>query len=127
MSLIFYSYYDGIVPQATVLCGSFWLKDVFKVADNYRVVATIKVNSGDSVLFWSDGWHIDDSTRPLRDRLPHLFSYVINDKISMAQYLDTVDIHSMFHLPLSQLVATELNCLQDWLGNLQRDANANDI
>ena len=51
VSLLWDSYYDGVVPHATVLCGSFWWKDIFKLADNYRVVASVSVNKGDSVLF----------------------------------------------------------------------------
>lgn len=127
VSLIWDSYYHGVVPQATVLCGSFWWKDVFELADNYRAVATVIVNSRDSVLLWSDGWHLDGSTRPLRDRLPHLFSYAIDDKISVSDFLSTPDIASLFNLPISQVAATELLCLQDWIANLQRNPMESDV
>lgn len=54
VSLIWNSYYDGVVPQATVMTGSFWWRDVFKLSDTYRVVASAQVNMGDSVMFWLD-------------------------------------------------------------------------
>src|SRR3954469_18267576 len=74
VSLIWNTYYNGNVPHATVVCGSFWWRDILKLADLYRLVASIQVNAGDSLLFWSDGWLLNNSGRPLRDRFPHLFS-----------------------------------------------------
>ena len=111
VSLIWNSYYDGVVPQATVLCGSFWWRDVFKLADSYRAISTATVNQGDSILFWSDSWILHNSNRPLRDRLPHLFSFVKDDKISSMDFLDSEDGSSMFHLPISNIAALELEHL----------------
>ena len=96
VSLLWDSYYDGVVPHATVLCGSFWWKYIFKLADNYRVVASVSVNKGDSVLFWSDAWNLGGSSMPLRQRLPQLFSFALDDKISVADFLDSQDRASFF-------------------------------
>ena len=127
VSLIWNSYYDGVVPQATVLCGSFWCRDIFKLADSYRAISTATVNQGDSILFWSDSWILHNSNRPLRDRLPHLFSFVKDDKISAMDFLDSEDVTSMFHLPISSAAASELDHLLLWVTMLQRDATAPDV
>ena len=127
VSLLWDSYYDGVVPHATVLCGSFWWKDIFKLADNYRAVASVSVNKGDSVLFWSDAWNLGGSSMPLRQRLPRLFSYAFDDKISVADFIDSHDRASFFQLPISQQAAIELDSLTVWVNNLDRDPLANDV
>ena len=127
VSLIWNSYYDGVVPQAMILCGSFWWRDVFKLADSYRAISTATVNQGDSILFWSDSWILHNSNRPLRDRLPHLFSFVKDDKISAMDFLDSEDVTSMFHLPISNTAASELEHLLHWVTMLHRDAAAPDV
>ena len=110
-----------------MLCGSFWWRDVFKLADSYRAIPTATVNQGDSILFWSDSWILHNSNRPLRDRLPHLFSFVKDDKISAMDFLDSEDVTSMFHLPISSTAASELDHLLLWVTMLQRDATAPDV
>jgi len=101
VSLIWNTYYNDNVPHATVACGSFWWRDILKLADLYRPVTSIKVNAGDSLLFWSDGWILQNSNRPLRDRFPLLFSFVKDDKMSVQDYLSISDPASQFYLPLS--------------------------
>ena len=121
VSLIWDSYYDNIVPQATVLTGSFWWRDVFKLNDAYRAIASVHINMGDTALFWHDAWHVAGSSLPLVRRLPRLFSFVIDDKVSVRDVLQTQDLFSMFYLPISQEAAAELTILEGWLLNLQRD------
>lgn len=82
---------------------------------------------GDSALFWTDAWHIGGSSRPLCWRLPQLFSFVNDDKVSVQEFLQSQDIFSMFFLPLSQEAASELQILEDWLFNLNRDPQLPDI
>src|ERR1041385_6438773 len=126
VSLIWNTYYNGNVPHATMLCGSFWWKDILKLSDLYRPVASVMVNVGDSALFWSDGWRINGSYRPLRDRLPHLVYFVRDDKLSVYDFLSLEDEEILFHLPLTQQAADEYFCLKDWISNLQRDPQAAD-
>src|ERR1041385_7007235 len=118
VSLIWNSYYNGNVPHATVMCGSFWWKDILTLADLYKPVVSIKVKVGDSLLFWSNGWILNNSHRPLRDRFPHLFSFVKDDKLSVQDFITTVEVISLFYLPLSQQAAAELEVLSHWLHNL---------
>lgn len=127
VSLLWSSYYDGVVPQATILCGSFWWKHVFKLSDNYRALASATVNRGDSVLFWSDAWQVRGSSMPLRHKLPRLFSYDLDDKISVSDFYTCQDRSSYFQLPISQQAALELDTLNNWIHNVHMDPNENDI
>ena len=118
VQLIWDSYYDGVVPHATVLTGSFWWKDILKLGDHYRSIATMQINMGDSALFWLDAWHVGGSSRPLNLRLPRLFSFVLDDKLSVRDFMQNQDLFSMFHLPIPQEAAAELELLEGWLFNL---------
>jgi hypothetical protein len=52
VNLIWNTYYpNGEVPHATRARGSFWWKDVLKLCDAFRGIATCKVGGGDTVLF----------------------------------------------------------------------------
>lgn len=82
---------------------------------------------GDYVLFWSDAWNVGGSSMPLRWRLPKLFSFVQDDKISGRDFLQTPDLFAMLYLPISQEVATELQMLEGWMLKLQRDPLVADI
>ena len=54
VSLIWNTYYDGVVPYGTVLCGSYWWKDILKLNEAFRLYSEVTINMGDSVLFWFD-------------------------------------------------------------------------
>jgi hypothetical protein len=51
-----WNYYTDVVPHVAKLCGSFWWKDVMKLAGNYREFCHVTPVAGDSILFWSDKW-----------------------------------------------------------------------
>lgn len=53
------------------------------------------------MLFWSDEWKIGDDSTPLRTRFARLFSFAINDKVSVEDVCNTEDRSDLFHLPLS--------------------------
>ena len=82
---------------------------------------------GDSALFWTDAWFIGGSSRLLCWRLPRLFSFVNNDKVSVHEFLISQDIFTMFFLPLSHEAAQELQVLEDWIMALNRDTNIPDV
>ncbi|XP_073353560.1 uncharacterized protein [Aegilops tauschii subsp. strangulata] len=115
VTLIWNSYYDHGVPQATAHAGSFWWRDVLKLHEAYTAIASAHINMGDSALFWTDSWHIGGSARPLCWRLPRLFSFVDNDGISVQEFLQSQDLYSMFNLPLSHEAAAELHMLEGWI------------
>ena len=97
------------------------------MADSYKAISTATVNQGDSILFWSDSWILHNSNRPLRDHLPHLFSFVKDDKISAMDFLETEDVASMFHLPISSTTASELEHLLHWVTLLHREVTIPDV
>ncbi|XP_073363314.1 uncharacterized protein [Aegilops tauschii subsp. strangulata] len=121
VTLIWNIYYDHGVPQATAHAGSFWWRDVLKLHEAYTAIASAHINMGDSALFWTDSWHIGGSARPLCWRLPRLFSFVNNDRISVQEFLQSQDLYSMFYLPLSHEAAAELHMLEGWIMQLDRD------
>jgi hypothetical protein len=122
--LIWFEYYLGAVPHGENLKGSFWWRDVLKQVDNFRGVSFIQPGRGDTFLFWSDGWHCDGSTTPLRDRYPRLFSFVLDDNLSAAKVFYTEDLASLFHFPLSRVAFEELGQLQLLMdGNRLTDQN----
>jgi hypothetical protein len=96
VSLIWNTYYDGAVPHATILCGSFWWKDILKLNGIYRAHSVIQVNMGDSTLFWHDTWDFLGSSTPIKDRYLRLFSFVLDDKISVKDFIDDQNHEAYF-------------------------------
>src|SRR6266540_3643166 len=56
-----------------------------------------------------------DSSHPLCFRFPRLFSYVVDDKLTVAEVYMTTDRTSLFHLPMSSQAYEEFGLLQDAL------------
>jgi hypothetical protein len=53
VKLIWDTYYlSGEVSHASSPKGSFWWKDILKLCDIFRGIASCKVGSGDTILFW---------------------------------------------------------------------------
>ena len=94
--LIWNSYYHELVPQGTIPCGSFWWKDILKLMDQFREVTWVKVNEGDTALFWQDKWQLGNSVLPLQHRFPRLFSYVKDALVSVKDGFSAHDLISCF-------------------------------
>jgi hypothetical protein len=77
--------------------GSFWWRDVLKLIDQFRAIASCTVGDGSTVLFWLDVWN----SMLLSTKFPRLFSYAKNKNISVAQFLQNNQIETQFYLPLS--------------------------
>jgi hypothetical protein len=82
--LVWFAYYQGKVPHEENLCGSFWWGDVCKQVDNFRGIAFVNPGIGETASFWHDSWNVSGSKQPMSQRFPRLFSYVMNDKASIA-------------------------------------------
>jgi hypothetical protein len=108
VNLIWRTYYQASVPQAENLCGSFWWKDVCKHLDKYRQVATVLPGKGDTFMFWLDSWKFENSTTPLHERYPRIFSYALDEKLTSEEVYAATDITQPFHLPLSLQAYEEL-------------------
>jgi hypothetical protein len=100
--LIWHSYYGDSVPQAQKLCGSFWWRGVCKHMEGYMNVASVLPGKGDSFLFWSNKWLFDGSTRPLAERFPRLYSYVLDSKLTAAEIYDCQQPSELSYLPMSE-------------------------
>lgn len=109
--LIWNTYYHESVPHATTLCGSFWWRDICKLMDKFRMVSSVQVNKGDSVLFWSDSWTLGVLNTPLDVRFQRLFSFAVDPLISANELFATENLTSLFHLPLSERAFLELQAL----------------
>ena len=126
VSLIWDTYYNSLVPHATVQCGSFWWRDIMKINDVYRENSIVIVNSGDTALFWHDSWILNACSNPVKERFPRLVSFTLDDKISVRDFIQDLDIEAQFQLPLSPEAMDELQTLQLDIQGLERDPNAPD-
>ena len=126
VSLIWDSYYHNKVPHATDFCGSFWWRDIFKLAHVYCQFAQPNPLSGSSIMFWTDTWSLDNSIVPLKERFPRLLSFVI-DGLGSNQETLSVDLISHFHLPLSAEAYQEFLNLQQLLEYVQLSDGVDDV
>ena len=78
-------------------------------------MASRAVGNGTSVLFWLDVWN----GHYLQEKLPRLFSFAKNQKISVAAFLSITDMTSHFHLPLSEQAHQEYIELQRIIQGIQ--------
>ena len=94
VKLVWSSHYEGVVPHAENLCGSFWWRDIMKLVEKYRMTSSVLPRKGTSFLFWEDSWLFCGSNQPLSVRYPTLYSYVIDTKISAAEFYEQEDVLS---------------------------------
>lgn len=100
-----WSLYGDRVPHAQSKRGSFWWRDIFSLSGEYRSITQCQVGSGTSVLAWKDFW-MDGGL--LCDRFPRLFSFVIDEDLSVAELSRVTDLNTCFALPLSE------QAFQEW-------------
>jgi hypothetical protein len=93
-----WSLYGDNVPHTKTGKGSFWWKDIFSLVGEYRSISRSKIVNGNSVLFWKDFWQ--EGTL-LCDRYPRLFSFALDEYITVVALLSADDMTSQFYLPLS--------------------------
>jgi hypothetical protein len=116
VKLIWDTYYpNGEVPHSSGPKGSFWRKDILKLCDTFRGIASCKVGSGDTILFWSGTWN----DMVMQYKFPRLFSYAKNKNISVAQFLINNQLHEQFHLPLSVEAFQEYQQMQQIIQQIQ--------
>jgi hypothetical protein len=115
-------YSHGQIPHATGDRGSFWWKDLLHLCDKFRGIATCTMGDGSTVLFWLDVWN----GHLLQNKLPRLFTFAKNQKISMASFLEEVDMTEHFYLPLSEQAYQEFQELQQLVQDTQVRNEDND-
>ena len=86
--------------------------------DIYRGVTTCTINAGDSVLLWKDFW---TGHNILQDQLPRLFSFSVQEDVTISTYYLNNDPIAQFALPLLVEAASELDVLNRLIDDLDRD------
>jgi hypothetical protein len=95
-----------IPPHAKSPSGSFWWKDLLKLAKDFRKMATCKPAKGTSVMLWQDLW----SDELISNKFPELFSFARKPKCSIRFFLDK-DPATVFFYPLSPQASIQLDSL----------------
>ena len=116
VNMIWHSYYSqGQIPHATADRGSFWWKDLLHLCDKFRGISACTVGNGSTLLLWLDVWN----GFFLQEKLPRLFTFAKDQKISVAAFLSTPDMSTLFHLPLSEQAYQEFQELQEIIQSVQ--------
>jgi hypothetical protein len=83
--------------------------------DNFRGVAEISIGNGNSFMFWADNWKVNGGIRPIKDRFPMIYSFVLDGNMFAAKFYGQENLTDLFHLPLSVQAYAELNEIQSLL------------
>jgi hypothetical protein len=76
-----WQYYTNEVPRSSKLCGSFWWRDIMKLADMYREVC---------LVIWLFYGQISGVTNVYNiNKYPRLFSLALDQKISVQDAIQT--------------------------------------
>lgn len=121
VKLVWESYYQqGLPPTQPAHC-SFWWRGCLKLIPKFKELASCVPASGHTILFWEDIW----KEQALKFNWPHLYSFCKSPSLSMQLVLNTSDISSMFHLPLSLEAFEQFQQMQDMINtydiNPQKD------
>lgn len=73
------------------------LRDILKLLQSFKDIASVNLHNGSTCFFWNDLWH----GRILSKTFSELFSFVKNPNISVQSARLTPQLHTLFHLPLS--------------------------
>jgi hypothetical protein len=114
-----WQYYIDEVPHVAKLCGSFWWRDIMKLAEKYREICTVTRVNGDSILFWSDKWR----GNALSQDYPILFSFVLDKSVSLKEMVALENIEDHFYLPLSAQAFDEFNQVKQIILNQHLNPN----
>lgn len=63
-------------PHLCMPKGSFWWKDIIRMADKYFMIASCTIRNGMTTSFWEDTWDIG----VLKWRFPELYNFALNKK-----------------------------------------------
>lgn len=102
--LIWEKYYPNGKLPGHVLKGSFLWKDILKLLNNFKGVATATVFDGSSCSAWDDLW----AGKVPKLAFPELYSFSKNKNISIQKMAATEDLQRLFHLPLSEVAFDQL-------------------
>lgn len=84
--------------------GPFWWKDIVKLLDKYKSLASAIVHNGTTCLLWHDLWN----NKIPSQAYPHLYSFTKKDGITVSKAYALKDLHQLFNLPLSAQALDQL-------------------
>lgn len=117
--LVWEKYYsNGRLPNQTKK-GSFWWKDLLKLLDKFKGMASMAVQDGSSCLLWDDGW----TGQPLKLEFPELFSFAKKPSISLKSAGSGGPVSRLFNLPLSIEAFEQFQQLETIFHNVQLNAD----
>jgi hypothetical protein len=94
-----------------------------KLVDKYREFCSVKIGARDTALFWFDSWQ----GNLLHSQFPRLFSYSIDQNLSVREFLDTEDRTLLFQLSMSPQAFEEFQEVELSLRNVHCDPMVKDI
>ena len=95
--------------------GSFWWKDILKLLDKFKGMASVPVADGSSCLLWDDCWQ----GQPLKLTFPEIYSFVKKPDISLKAAVAVTAASSLFNLPLTVEAFDQFQQIEHLLQNLQ--------
>jgi hypothetical protein len=102
---VWFKYYpNGKVLHATRETSSFWWKDLLRLSVLFRGIARCHIGDGSTVLFWDDLWNSEVFS--LKYSL--LYFSARDHRLSVKSVMNTVDLNTLFSLPLSEQAYVQL-------------------
>lgn len=98
VNLVWEKYYqNGRLPTSANI-GSFWWRDILKLIDKYKGLASVIIQDGKSCLFWDDLWN---GTVP-KLNFPELYSFSKKEEYYLCRdEIDPQSAHSLPSAPIS--------------------------
>jgi hypothetical protein len=96
--------------------GSFWWRDILKLLDKFKGMASVAARDGSTCLLWNDCW----SGQPLKLAYPELFSFAKKPLISLSSALGSLRPSVLFLLPMSVEASEQFHQLEFLLTSQQQ-------
>jgi hypothetical protein len=113
VNLIWEKYYsNGRLPNHTRK-GSFWWKDILKLLQKFKGMASVNVQNGKSCLFWDDLW----LGKIPKMEFPELYSFSKKPNMTLAEAKLSQSLINSFNLPLSVEAYEQFLQLQEMVLN----------
>jgi hypothetical protein len=97
VQLVWHQYYANVFKPIHNKKGSFWWRDILKMLDSFKGMASVTISDGSSCFFWSDVWN----DRLLCQQFPKFLSFAKDKFVSVQNYMVAEDMSDHFYLPLS--------------------------
>ena len=107
--LIWEKHYQNDKLPNTARKGSFWWKDILKLLDKFKGLASVTISDGRTCLLWWDLWE----GQVCAQVNPELFSFAKMKNVTLQRVLSPIAIDHLFHLPLSSEAYSQLLLLSE--------------